>query len=340
MKRIEGSSSNGLIPGQKSYAQIMNRQVLPLLDNLAELPLLLTTDGRKLYCATYPAENPRGTVLLLHGFTENTLKYSELIYSLLYSGYSVAAYDQRGHGRSWRDPEVHPSSVTHVDRIDDYVQDLDLVVRTILKDMPKPWFLFAHSMGGAVAVLYLENMTPVFNRVVLCAPMIAPNLSGLSPKAACRICRIARCIHHEKRHPFFMKPYSGPEDFQSSNATDENRFAWYDSIKAARNEFQNTVPSYQWIMEAVRVTETILTPGKPERIRCPILLYTAALDTTVLPGPQEAFIRRVPKGKQVLVQGARHEIYRSADDVFFPWWQSVLDFFSQENDKKEPGDFS
>lgn len=338
MIRIEGSTSDGLIPGQKSYAQIMNSQVLPLLDSMAESPLLITTDGRKLYCVTYPAEHPRGTVLLLHGFTENTLKYSELIYSLLYSGYSIAAYDQRGHGRSWRDPEVQPSSVTHVDWIDDYVQDLDLVVRNVLTGLPKPWFLFAHSMGGAVAALYLENRKPVFNRVVLCAPMIAPNLSGLSPKAACRICRIASRFHREKHHPFFMKPYSGPEDFHSSNATDENRFAWYDSIKAARSEFQNAIPSYQWILEAVRVTETILKPGAPERIQCPLVLYTAGLDATVLPGPQEDFIRRVSGGKRVIVQGARHEIYRSKDDVFFPWWHSVLDFFSQENSMKDPGD--
>ena len=84
------------------YTGTMSSVVLPFLrDRETQVPLT-AQDGTPLYCVTYNADRPSGTVLVLHGFTENAYKYSELIYSLLRSGFSVAAYDQRGHGRSGR----------------------------------------------------------------------------------------------------------------------------------------------------------------------------------------------------------------------------------------------
>ena len=74
----------------------------------------------------------------------------------------------------------------------------------------------------------------------------------------------------------------------------------------------------------------ILAPGEPEKIACPVLLFTAEHDFSVLPAPQEAFISRVPVGKRVFVKDARHEIYRSVNAVFFPWWNQVLAFFREE----------
>ena len=56
--------------------------------------------------------------------------------------------------------------------------------------------------------------------------------------------------------------------------------------------------------------------------------YTAALDDTVLPEPQAAFIARVKDGTHVTVEGAKHEIYRSPDAVVFPWWHDVLGFLA------------
>lgn len=202
MKRIDCCTPEGLIPGNEHYAGIMNGQVLPLLDSIARKRTLTAGDGKELYTETFPADQSRGTVLILHGFTENVRKYAELIYSLLLNGFSVVSYDQRGHGRSWRDPEVRNLSVTHVDAMADYVEDLRMVVETLLKDSPRPWDLFAHSMGGAVAALYLEGEDAAFDRAVLCAPMIAPNTGGVPPLVGKAICGIAKILHRGKCHPF------------------------------------------------------------------------------------------------------------------------------------------
>ena len=127
-----------------------------------------------------------------------------------------------------------------------------------------------------------------------------------------------------------MKTYQGPEDFNTSCATDPNRFIWYDKIKESTPEYQNCVPSYSWIRESILVTEKILAPDAPESISCPVLLFTAEHDHNVLHDAQQKFIHRVPDASYCFVKDARHEIYRSSDQVLYPWWHQVLAFLKGE----------
>ena len=311
-----------------SYSCVMNETVRPWLEAKQKVVTVPGLGNRPLYTVSYEAENPVGTVFIVHGFTENAFKYAELIWSLLHHHYSVVAYDQRGHGRSWRADGIPDPSVTHVDSFSEYVEDLGIICVYYQDKMAAPRFLFAHSMGGAVASLFLEQNSDFFTAAVLSSPMIAPNIGGVPVALASALAFFAGLLRKQKKNPFFMKPYAGPEDFSTSCATDPERFAWYDAVKAARVEFRNSVPSYGWSNESIHVTEKILAPGAPERIGCPVLLYAAETDSSVLPGPQQQFIDRVRNGKRILVKNARHEIYRSTNDVLFPWWHDVLSFFN------------
>ena len=311
------------------YAAALESAVLPELAAKQEERTVPGKNGMPLYCSVCRAENPAGTVLLLHGFTENTYKYAELIYSLLKNGFCVVAYDQRGHGRSGRADQLPHPSVTHVDSFEDYVTDLEIVCDTVLDGLPRPWMLFAHSMGGAVASLYLERHPETFSAAALCAPMIAPATGGVPPFLAKTLCRVFCLFGRGKHWPFFLHPYAGPEDFETSCATDPARFSWYDRVKASREDFCNSVPSYRWTLESICVTRRILSAGAPESIACPVLLSSADEDSSVLPLPQKEFIRRVPKGRQIFVANSRHEIYRSANAVLFPWWHEILLFLKE-----------
>ena len=310
------------------YGEVMNGTVLPWLESRQKEEKIPGFGNRPLYCVSYEAEASAGTVFIIHGFTENAFKYAELIWSLLHLHYSVVAYDQRGHGRSWRAEGIPDPSVTHVDRFSDYVQDFRIILDHFQSEMPAPWFLFAHSMGGAVASLFLEQNPGRIAAAVLSSPMIAPNIGGVPVPVASALAFCACLLGKQKKNPFFMKPYSGPEDFSSSCAADPERFAWYDAVKASRREFQNSVPSWRWSSESIHVTEKILAPGAPEGISCPVLLFSAETDSSVMPLPQQQFISRVPSGKQILVENSRHEIFRSSNDVLFPWWHTVLCFYN------------
>ncbi len=313
-----------------NYADTMENAVLPWLKQREQAQTVEGQGGKPLYCVSYDADEPKGTVLVLHGFTECAEKFAELIYSLLQNGFSVVAYDQRGHGYSWRDGAAKKDvSLTHVSDFNEYEQDLLCVCNTVLKKMPKPWMIFGHSMGGAVTCLFLERHPGVFCRAALCAPMIAANLGSIPGTAVNIMCRCFKLIGMGKKRVFISKPYSGPEDFGTGFATSRERFGWFDKVKYDHKEYWNNGPSYSWTLEAIKVTKWLLAPGAPEKIDCPVKLYTAEDDACVYPEPQKRFIGRVKQGEWAIVKGSRHEIYRSTDDVLFPWWHDVLAFLKK-----------
>ena len=121
--------------------------------------------------------------------------------------------------------------------------------------------------------------------------------------------------------------WNGPEDYETACATGKERFEWYDSLRVKTEIYHNNGPTFSWTLEAFRVAERILAPGKPEQIKIPVLIYTAENDSQVLPEAQEKLVRRLPCGTRKVVAGAKHEIYRSRDTVLFPWWKEVLDFY-------------
>jgi len=312
------------------YAKTMNEEVLPWLRENGREMTFRGADGKPLHGYRYDAENSRGTMLVLHGFTENAEKFSELLYSLARSGYSVLAYDQRGHGYSWRDEDVRKDmSLTHVARFEDYVQDVKAVCDQALKEMPKPWMIFGHSMGGAVTAAFIEDYPEVFEKAVLCAPMISPQRSGMPLWMGKAMCRTAKLFGKGKSRIFISKPWAGPEDFGTSCASGRARFDWYDELRCRTEEYHNNGPTYSWTLEAFRVTARLLAPGKPEGIRIPVRLYTAESDNQVFEEDQEKFISRVPKGQRKKIPGSKHEIYRSPNEVFFPWWHEILTFLAE-----------
>lgn len=312
-----------------NYADTMTSRVMPYLESRRTDAVIDGVGGRPIFTSRFDAEAPRGTVTIVHGFTENADKFAELIHSLLSQGWSVLAYDQRGHGRSWRAEGLADISLTHVDRFGEYVEDLERVADRLLAPMPGPHLLFAHSMGGAVSALFLERHPGVFRRAALCAPMIAPNLFGIPTPLGRVVCGVPKALGRGKDRVLFSKPYTYPEAFETSCAASRERFDWYETMRRDHPEFSNNGPTFGWTMEAIGVTKKILAPGEVEKIDVPVRVYGAETDGSVLPGPQRRFAERLKGGKLRQVPGSRHEIYRSPDAVLFPWWHEILDFFAE-----------
>ncbi len=308
------------------YSETMNDMVLPWIAARCREVTLAGYQDRPLSARVYTAEGARGAVMIAHGFTESALKFSELIHSLLRNGFSVVAYDQRGHGASWRDPRVTDLSLTHVDRFDEYVRDAEIVAEQLLVPLGGARIALSHSMGGAVMARLLQKRGDLFDRAVFSSPMIRPATGGLPLWLVKALCRAETALGRGTARALISKPFSGPEDFQTAAANGRERFDWYDAIRVATPIYQNNGPSYGWTLAAMTVGDRILAPGEPEKISCPMRVYTASEDTVVLAPPQEELVARAPQASREVVAGAKHEIYRSPDEVLFPWWRGVLDW--------------
>ena len=313
-----------------NYEEQMTTKVEPFLAERRKDGFFKSFDGNEIHYEQYITPGAPAAVVIVHGFTENAFKFSELIYSLLQNHYSVCAWDQRGHGRSGREAAVREeNSLVHVNCFRDYEKDMETVCDALLKDMPGPHAVFCHSMGGAVTGLFMEDHPGVFDRAVFCAPMIAPNRSGIPLFAGKLICRGAELLGHGSRRLFMSRPYDGPENFETSCASSRERFDWYDAVRVNTPAFHTNGPTYEWTKQSLSVTGWLLAPGAVEKITVPVRVYSAESDNSVLPEEQKRFAERLIRGRLIRVPGSRHEIYRSPDEVLFPWWHEILGFFGE-----------
>ncbi|WP_103019353.1 alpha/beta hydrolase [Salinibacter altiplanensis] len=146
-----------------------------------------TYDGLSLTTRRWtPGPPPKAHVLLVHGYAEHCGRYDHVAEALVAQDAAVHAYDQRGHGRS-------EGKRAYVEHFGQYLADLDAFRLHVAPPDDVPVFLFGHSMGGLVALLYVLNRDPDIRGLVLSAPAIEinPDLAPLLRRVAQGLGRLA-----------------------------------------------------------------------------------------------------------------------------------------------------
>jgi alpha-beta hydrolase superfamily lysophospholipase len=132
------------------------------------------TEGLELYWQAWlPDSEPKAILIIAHGVSEHSGRYSHVGERLAAAGYAVYALDHRGHGRSEGRRAV-------VDRMAHIVEDLNGLIETATSSNPgKGTFLLGHSMGGAVALEYAFEHQDRLAGLILSGPAAA--LEAASP---------------------------------------------------------------------------------------------------------------------------------------------------------------
>lgn len=282
-----------------------------------------TTGG--LYYAFHRADDERGLVTIVHGFSEGMYKYRELIYIMLRLGYSTLCYEHRGHGRSIRTTES--GSAVHIDSFDIYVDDLDSVTLEVVRRFAGgcPCHLFAHSMGGCVAALYAETHSEEYSKLVLSSPMLGLRLNPvaglLAPTAVHMLCLAGK---GEDTFPVFGKD----EKFQNSPSTSLERWQYFKSVRDGNVLLRQTNPTYGWIDSALRASKKAVADSP--RIDIPCLLLMAEDDSLVDNSRSEAFAKGNSLVRPVMVAGTKHEIMSSPKSVLLEYYKLIDGFLSEE----------
>lgn len=93
---------------------------------------------------------PLPPLVVLHGHGEHGGRYKNLVDRLTPEGWPLFIPDLRGHG--WSEGKRG-----HVPRWDQYLLDVEALVRVVQRTHPGPFFLLGHSMGGLIALRYAEE---------------------------------------------------------------------------------------------------------------------------------------------------------------------------------------
>ena len=267
-------------------------------------------DGRgNLYYESYQIPDAVGTIVLIHGFTENAEKYKELIYYFLQNNYQVYTMDMRGHGRSVRDTG-DDLSLTHIDRFESYIADVEYLAELAKKENPDlPLYLFGHSMGGGVSAAVLQKRPELFKKAVLNSPMIQPLTGNIPFPAAIFIANLMVKLGKGKDYVAGQHGYQGDETFENSCSSCEARYEYYAEKRAKEKLFQNCGASYSWLSGAGKLTKSLLRPENCKKVKLPVLLFQAELDDVVSNDAQKQFVGKLPNAKLVVVPNTKHESY-------------------------------
>ncbi len=289
-------------------------ETAPLSNDLAEGPeggfawWLKASDGLRIRVAHWPGScgTGKGTVLLFPGRTEYVEKYGRAAHEINARGYGFLSIDWRGQGladRMARDPMLG-----HVRRFADYQMD----VRAMLAlaeglDLPKPWFLVAHSMGGCIGLRALSEGLPV-NAVVFSAPMWGIGMATYLRPVAWTLSQTASWVRTDKIFAPGTKrnSYLDLAPFDDNMLTsDAEMYAYMQKQVLHEPRFGLGGPSLRWLNEALHETLRLRRLPPPAT---PALTQLGSDETVVDTRAVHSVMQRWPNGRLEMVQSARHEI--------------------------------
>lgn len=134
-------------------------------------------DGARLALRRAEPAAPRAVIFLLHGFGDHSGRYAHVAEWAVARGLALWALDQRGHGGS-------PGPRGHIARFAQYLADVAALRRRAAAERPAPQLLLGHSLGGLVALRYLQSAPLGVAGAVVTSPWIATAMRAPAWKLA------------------------------------------------------------------------------------------------------------------------------------------------------------
>ncbi|MEL6647403.1 MAG: alpha/beta hydrolase [Pseudomonadota bacterium] len=253
------------------------------------------------------AKTSKGTLLLFPGRTEYIEKYAPVARDMDGHGISTIAIDWRGQGISDRlIPDPLPG---HVETFSDYQMDVAamLDLATAL-NLPHPWFMLGHSMGGAIALRAVMEGAPV-NAVAFSGPMWGISASPVLRPVMWTLSTLSRFVGLSHRYPPTTsgpRPYPLAEEFDKNGLTRDA--AMYQLMRdqfTARPELKVGAPTLNWLYEALCETRKLSGRASPD---LPCLTIMGSEEAIVDQARVKDRMERWPASKLHLEPGGRHEL--------------------------------
>lgn len=323
--KIENSE---LYLSEESLREDMVNIVEPYLDARRTTGYFKGYDEQDIYYEQYLSDENKGHIVVVHGFTDATYKFREVMYYFVKSGYSVSALEHRGHGHSYRSLE-NLSKVT-VESFDEYTNDMKIFIQDIVKptvQAGEKLFVYAHSMGGGIATLLMEENSTLFDAAVLTSPMMEVEFGGVPNNMATLLASGACLLGREDEYTLGTTDYVEYYDFANSSYTSEARYDYIYQVCASNERYRMSGGNYKWLTAALDATKSILRNA--EKYTTDTILFQAKLDTTVGPNGQNEFATRASNVQLIVVEDAKHSILFTDNSTFIPYMNTILEFYEE-----------
>ncbi|MAU52426.1 MAG: lysophospholipase [Roseovarius sp.] len=266
---------------------------------------LRAADGVRLRAGLWHRAGPCGTVLLFPGRTEYVEKYGRAARQLAGHGYATLVIDWRGQGLA--DRLTGDAMTGHVHHFPDYQHDVAALVAAAHRlDLPRPWHLLAHSMGGCIGLRALMEGLDVAS-AVFSGPMWGIRMGAALRPFAWSLAWSMRQLGlgHLYAPSTGAEHYVLSEPFETNKLTND-REMWDHMVRQLRAHPELGIggPSLRWLHEALVEMRALARRPSPA---LPCLTILGSDEDIVETRPIHDRMAAWPGGRLEIVPGGRHE---------------------------------
>lgn len=294
---------------------------------------LHTRDGLQLRAGLWPAadtsatETPKGTVLLFPGRTEYVEKYGDTAAFLASQGYATFTIDWRGQGLA--DRLLDNPLLGHIDHFQKYQHDVDAMIEAATRlDLPKPWYLLAHSMGGAIGLRALYEDLPV-KAAAFSAPMWDIGLAKPLRPLAFGIGAFSNLLGFGQHlaPSTSIKPYVNLQGFTGNLLTnDRDMYQMLRDHLDAVPKLALSGPTINWVYESLReCRELARRPAPKVPGFCTLGRQEDIVSTQAIHNRMDSW----PNGELRVIDKVRHEVLMENPDLRHGVLTDICAFFQK-----------
>lgn len=283
------------------------------------------SDGLRLRVAHYPSDGTRGTILIFPGRTEYVEKYGRAAVAMTQAGYHVMAIDWRGQGLA--DRMLEDRRTGHVNVFEDYQRDVAVMLKAAAElNMPRPYHLIGHSMGGCIGLRAVLDGMDVAS-CVFTGPMWGIRIATSVRPAAWVVSRMSKTVGLSHLYA----PGTTDDSYVASAPFDDNLLTkdpeMFDYMRRqvlAIPELQLGGPSLHWLHEALAETRRLARRPAP---KVPCICYVGDNERIVDVPRIHARMEGWPGGRLDVIQNGEHEVFMEPPDVRNRVLSEIIELF-------------
>lgn len=297
----------------------------------AEVGLHKMRDGKMLRGGVfYPEGTPRGTLVLMTGYSEFIEKYFETVADFSARGFVVVMPEWRGHGLSDGDG-MEPTRL-HLKNFDTNLTDLEDRWAALIAPLPKPHFGLAHSMGGQISLRAVQAHPEWLTALAQCAPMHGLPIPAHLMMIARAITGFYRLLGKADRWNPLQGVAERPGDAASNNVTnDAARFMRTGTLYVTEPQLQVNGASLGWFAAADKAMADSRRVAFLNSIETPLFIASAGQEMLVDNRAHAHVLAHVQNGSGKLYANGMHELMMEKDELRQTFINDVVAFFDGLN---------
>ncbi len=305
---------------------VFDSVILPFFTTQFKTGTMRGAGGVAIHYAKREIAGEQAALVIVDGRTEYTTKYAELFYDLRHMPWSFYIYDHRGQGMSGR--LLSDAQKGDVKNFSNYVADLGKIIQTVVKGKKhKRLFILAHSMGGAIAIIYSVENPGILSGMILCSPMLWINTAPYPAELARLLTAGITDLGGGDFYVFGGGSYNPAKVFAGNDLTHSAaRFALNKKILRKFPENELGSPTFRWLNQSFKAMRQ--AKAAAGQLRIPILILEGGSDTVVGRKAENDFCAQAPDCILARFPGGRHELVMEKDSIRNLVLQRIKEFIT------------